>query len=313
MYILSMCVSTATAMQLLASCTRNQKLLTHMGKPASAALFSSQLVNLAASVITPRGGHFPCLSYQLATLEAPVVHQDAQPFLLLLSSGAGMGSGQGQQYGGQGTDSFGNVQAPVSKSGQTVYNADGQAVGTGDTSHTSGRQVSHGSSTTTTTTSHSGGGVGGGIASHLPGTQSHRDGHNTGIDYNAGRGTGAGTGSDFNSGSSTTGGGSGGGLASVIPGTQAYRDAHVRQGDDFEGAGVGQQGGSHSGGQGTGVGRGTHDNNYYEGRGSGGNVGSGQHGQQSAAGITSGQSVCASVCMCAGLQWWLCSNWLCVC
>jgi len=209
-------------------------------------------------------------------------------------SGSGMGSGTGSQYGAQGTDSFNNPQAPVSQSGAAVYNADGQAVGTGSTSLTPGQTVSTTSGRPSAYDSAANPGSraetgrsGGGVSSHVPGTQSFRDTHGsgntgsgtgTGSDYNSGRGTASGTGLDYNSGpgSATSGGssrgGGGGGLASVIPGTQAYRDKHVRQGDDFEGGGIGQGGGSNTG---SGGGSGTHDNTYYEGRNSGSGVGSG--------------------------------------
>ncbi len=232
--------------------------------------------------------------------------------------GSGVGSGTGGQYGAQGTDSFNNPQAPVSQSGAAVYNADGQAVGTGSTSLTPGQSVSTTSGRPSAydsaanpgsraDTGRTGGG--GGVSSHVPGTQSYRDTHGsgntgTGSDYNSGRGTASGTNMDYNSGpgsatsgGSSRGGGGGGGLASVIPGTQAYRDKHVRQGDDFEGAGLSQGGGSNTG---SGGGSGTHDNNYYEGRntGSGGvGSGSGHHGhhhghhghEHSGAGAAAGQ------------------------
>ena len=213
-------------------------------------------------------------------------------------SGSGMGSGTGGQYAAQGTDSFNNPQAPVSQSGAAVYNADGQAVGTGSTSLTPGQSVSTTSGRPSAYDSAANPGSradtgrsSGGVSSHVPGTQAHRDTHGSGTgtgsgsDYNSGRGTASGTNMDYNSGpgsatsgGSSRGGGGGGGLASVIPGTQAYRDKHVRQGDDFEGAGLSQGGGSNTG---SGGGSGTHDNNYYEGRntGSGGvGSGSGHHG-----------------------------------
>lgn len=46
-----------------------------------------------------------------------------------IAGSTGMGAATGGQYGAQGSDSFGNPQAPVS--GGAVYNADGQSVGTG--------------------------------------------------------------------------------------------------------------------------------------------------------------------------------------
>ena len=60
-----------------------------------------------------------------------------------------MGAATGGQYGAQGTDTFGNPQAPVS--GGAVYNADGQSVGTGSGagigSTTGAGHHSHGSGT----------------------------------------------------------------------------------------------------------------------------------------------------------------------
>ena len=243
-------------------------------------------------------------------------------------SGSGVGSGTGSQYGAQGTDSFNNPQAPVSQSGAAVYNADGQAVGTGSTSLTPGQTVSTTSGRPSAfdsaanpgsraETGRSGGGGGGGVSTHVPGTQSFRDTHGsgntgsgtgTGSDYNAGRGTASGTNMDYNSGpgSATSGGssrgGGGGGLASVVPGTQAYRDKHVRQGDDFEGAGLSQGGGSNTG---SGGGSGTHDNNYYEGRNTGSGVGSGHHGhhhghhghEHAGAGAAAGQWTFLILCI----------------
>lgn len=105
-----------------------------------------------------------------------------------------MGAGSGSQYRGQGTDSFGNPQAP--QSGTAVYNADGQSVGTGNTS------------------GYGGGGYGSG---------------------NTGSGGGYGGGSTGSGGGYTGSGrdtGSGPSLASVIPGTEAYKETHVRGGGD---------------------------------------------------------------------------------
>ena len=105
-----------------------------------------------------------------------------------------MGAGTGGQYGPQGTDNFGNPQAP--QSGAAVYNADGQAVGTGNTSITPGQTVSSG---------HTGSGSG----------------------YSSGN---TGTGSGYSSGNTGRDTGTGPSLASVVPGTQAYKEAHLRDG-----------------------------------------------------------------------------------
>ena len=126
-----------------------------------------------------------------------------------------MGAGTGGQYGPQGTDNFGNPQAP--QSGAAVYNADGQGVGTGDTSITPGQTVSTGHT-----------GMGGG---HI----------GTGAGYSSAH---SGSGAGYSSGSGNTGRDSGTGpsLASVVPGTQAYKEAHLRDGQQH---GL-QQGGSGS-------------------------------------------------------------------
>ena len=196
-------------------------------------------------------------------------------------SGTGYGSGQRQHYGAEGTDSFGNPQAPLR--GDAALNPDGVPVGTGNTSIRPGQTVSTSTSHHSTTVSsgrpsaydspanQGSRASGGGISSHIPGTQAHRETHgtgrgsdnnsgrNTGSDYIPGRNTGSGT--DYNSGPGA-GSSTGGSLASVVPGTQAYRDARVRQGDDFEGAGIGS---------------GRRDNNYYEGANRS-NTGTGHHG-----------------------------------
>ena len=101
-------------------------------------------------------------------------------------SGTGTGGGSGSQFGSQGTDSFNNPQAPVSHSGAAVYNADGQAVGTGSTSLTPGQTVSTTSGRPSAYDSAANPGSradtnrsGGGVASHIPGTQSYRETQNT--------------------------------------------------------------------------------------------------------------------------------------
>ena len=135
-----------------------------------------------------------------------------------MGAAPGMGAGTGGQNRAQGSDTFGNPQAP--QSGAAVYNADGQAVGIGDTSITPGQTVS---------TSHHHSGMGGG---HV-GTDGGRTGSGSG--YSSGN-TGAGSGySGGNSGRDT---GSGPSLASVVPGTQAYKEAHLRDGGD---GGMGHQ------------------------------------------------------------------------
>lgn len=114
----------------------------------------------------------------------------------------GMGAGTGGQYGPQGTDNFGNLQAP--QSGAAVYNADGQAVGTGNTSITPGQTVS--TSHTGSGSGYSSGntgrdtGTGPSLASVVPGTQAYKEAHlrdgqqhghhqrGTGSDYNSGSG-----------------------------------------------------------------------------------------------------------------------------
>lgn len=132
----------------------------------------------------------------------------------------GMGAGTGGRFGPQGTDNFGNVQAP--QSGAAVYNADGQAVGTGDTSITPGQTVS---------TSHTG------MSSGHVGTGGGHTGSGSG--YSSGN---TGTGAGYSGGNTGRDTGTGPSLASVVPGTQAYKETHLRDG---------QQHGRHQGGTGS--------------------------------------------------------------
>lgn len=123
-----------------------------------------------------------------------------------------MGAGTGGQYRAQGTDTFGNPQAP--QSGTAVYNADGQSVGTGSTSGYGGGHTGSGS------------------------------GYGSGNTGSGGGYTGSGSGNTGSGGGYTGSGrdtGSGPSLASVVPGTEAYKQAHVRGGDD-SGVGRNQEG-----------------------------------------------------------------------
>ena len=117
------------------------------------------------------------------------------------SVGGGSNSGQ---YRAQGTDSFGNPQAP--QSGAAVYNADGQSVGTGNTSIRPGQTQPVDSS----------------LSSGRPSAYDSPANQGSRMDRSD---TGSGSG---NTGSGSGNTGSGPSLASVVPGTQAYKDAHVR-------------------------------------------------------------------------------------
>ena len=134
-----------------------------------------------------------------------------------------MGAGTGGQYRAQGSDTFGNPQAP--QSGAAVYNADGQAVGTGNTSIRPGHSVATHDS---------------GMSSGLP--SAYDSPANQGSNQGLNQGSSQGSRSDTGYGSGT---GSGPSLASVVPGTQAYKDAHVRGNDSGHtgsGSGSGTQG-----------------------------------------------------------------------
>ena len=146
-----------------------------------------------------------------------------------------MGAGTGGQYRAQGTDTFGNPQAP--QSGAAVYNADGQSVGTGNTSIRPGQSVA---------TNDSSNSSGRPSAYDSPANQGTNQGSDQGLNQGSNQGSRSDTGYGSGTGSWTgSGTGTGPSLASVVPGTQAYKDSHLRDNDSrsgYGGAGSGNQG-----------------------------------------------------------------------
>lgn len=116
-----------------------------------------------------------------------------------------------QGTGSQGTDSFGNPQAPISGTGRSAYNADGVPVSTTKTSLVAGSTTAVSGSSEYRETSTGSGNRGSDY--HDNRGSDHRD--NRGSDYRDNRG------SDYRDSDNQNRGG----ITSYIPGTQAYKDA----------------------------------------------------------------------------------------
>ena len=121
------------------------------------------------------------------------------------------GSHHGSHHGSQGTDSFGNPQAPISNTGKSAYNADGVPVSTTQT----GLGLSGNS------------GIGSGITGSGNRGSDYRDsGHrDSGITGSGITGSGNRDRDNYRDSDNSQGQGRGG-VTSYIPGTQAYKDAH---------------------------------------------------------------------------------------